>query len=100
MPIQLVVSGDTGNVQEMFIWDETNPMQACVKFQDDFGTWHVYLEHKETENGYALNLPLGTDYVPVGDFPTLHAALNELSAYEGAPVAQFSGTRYNEVVVG
>ena len=102
MPIQVVVSPETGGVQEMFIWDENSPMQACVGFQADSGDWHAYLEHKETENGYALNLPLGSDYVLVGYFPTLHAALNELSApsYEGAPVAQFSGTKYGEVVVG
>lgn len=100
MPIQLVVSPETGTVHEMFVWDENNPMQACVKFRDDFGTWHVYLEHKENESGDTMDLPLGTDYVPVGDFPTLHAALNELSAYEGAPVVQFSGTPYGEVVVG
>lgn len=102
MPIQVVVSPETGGVQEMFIWDENNPMQACVGFQADSGTWHAYLEHKENESGDTMDLPLGSDYVLVGYFPTLHAALNELSAppYEGAPVAQFSGTVYGEVVVG
>ena len=98
MPIQVVVSPETGGVQEMFIWDENSPMQACVGFQADSGDWHAYLEAKDN----SLDAPLGSDYVLVGYFPTLHAALNELSApsYEGAPVAQFSGTKYGEVVVG
>lgn len=99
MPIQLVVSPETGTVHEMFIWDENNPMQATVQFENESG-WHVFLAHKDSENGYALDLPLGSDYVLVGFFPTMHAALNELSAYEGAPVSQFSGTPYGEVVVG
>lgn len=98
MPIQLVVSPDTGGVQDVFVWQEGHRWQAAVKFQQEDGMWHAYLEPIEGENDE--NLPLVPDYVLVGFFPTLHAALNTLSAHEDAPVREFSGTVYGEVVVG
>lgn len=98
MPIQVVVSPDTGAVTEMFIWEENGRYQAAVKYEAEENQWHAYLEG--ADNG--PDAELSADYILVGYFPTLHAALNELSAppHEGAPIAMFSGTRYGDVVVG